>query len=201
MRWHKFPGLLCATFALLLVALASAFVPVRDPVAGAGIGSVDVLEARYLAWVRQYEARGGNRRMELSLGPATGLMRGPRHDLTGVARVDLSTGAVQIEVRGSSVAPALEAWLVSNRPDGSVAPESGDRFVRLGALAPRHGVLKLHVDSEWRDRTMRSPTSIDSQRSSRTNPPSLRQSSQRKSSPERSCSLGIRNSVATASES
>jgi hypothetical protein len=41
---------------------------------------------------------------------------------------------------------------------------------------------------------MHSPTSIDSRRSSRSNPPSLRQSSQTKSSPERSCSLAIRSS-------
>jgi hypothetical protein len=46
---------------------------------------------------------------------------------------------------------------------------------------------------------MRSPTSIDSRHFSRTNRLSLRQSSQRKSSPGRSYSLGIRRSVGRSS--
>lgn len=104
-----------------------------------GGGETDALTARYDAWVATHEARGGDTVVLHRLSRIAALcdesLAPDERPTTALATFNLIDGRVNAEL----TAPAdtrFELWLVDNQPgEGrSVAPDDGDRFVRVGAF-------------------------------------------------------------------
>ncbi len=105
------------------------------PPAGAHIGNVAAVEGAYARWRERHLARGGDRNVTLQLGWSEGLSAEPS-DARGGARFDFRNGIVRVEVGGLTDPGVGDVWLVDNqpRPGDTLAPEPGDRMVKIGRL-------------------------------------------------------------------
>ena len=107
------------------------------------LGSAAKLEAGYRQWKTDHEANGGDRNVSLALRWSRGLSV-EYSKATGQAHLDLVEGRVRVEVQGLE-GPDWQVWLVDNEPGPgrSVAPEPGDRLIRVGALQRQGDVARL----------------------------------------------------------
>jgi hypothetical protein len=88
----------------------------------------------YQRWETSYVKAGGDRHAVVGVGYVEGLSQEFTRAL-GRIDLDLFQGTVQAEVRGLKM--AADVWLIDNQDGKSVAPEPGDRMVRLGRLEPK----------------------------------------------------------------
>ncbi len=107
------------------------------------LGSAAKLEAGYRQWKSSHEASGGDRNVSLALRWSRGLST-EYSKATGQAHLDLIEGRVRVEVQGLE-GPGWEVWLVDNEPGlgRSVAPEPGDRLIRVGTLQRQGEAARL----------------------------------------------------------
>lgn len=138
-------GLLVLLF--LLQALPWRGLP-QPPPPSAHLGDAKHLHLAYQQWKARQAPDGV---FTVPLGWSKGLSTVPRQAVggaRGVARFNLSTGGVALEVRDLPAALALEAWLVDNRSGGSARPEASDAVRYLGRLQPQAGVATLEAALE-----------------------------------------------------
>ncbi|MFL6192573.1 MAG: hypothetical protein ACJ75H_00270 [Thermoanaerobaculia bacterium] len=94
------------------------------------------MDRLYAAWQARYVENGGDGNVITGLGWVRGLSK---EYSTALGRVDLDMlrGRISAEVEG--LGTAADVWLVDNQEGRgkSVAPEAGDRMVRVGRLEPR----------------------------------------------------------------
>src|SRR3954454_20033445 len=91
------------------------------------------LRADLQDWSARHAANGGGHNVLLALVWAKGLSQ-ENTEAVGLARLDLVTSAVQVELTGLAKGD-WDVWMVHNQPGGSVVPEPGDRMHRLAPLS------------------------------------------------------------------
>ena len=102
------------------------------------IGRPDVLHRAYAQWKAEHvAAAGGTRALVFGLEWTKALSAGTNEG-GGDVRIGLDDGLVEVVVRGLCASDPLDFWIVDNTDGGgrTMAPEAGDRMVRLGALVP-----------------------------------------------------------------
>ena len=137
---------------LLPHALSALSSPPRsDKPAVAYLGSAHKLRAAYAEWAAGHESNGGDQNVTLALRWSKGLS-GEFTRAAGKARLDLIRGSVTVEVHGLDADTEWQVWLVDNvtGPGRSVAPESGDKTLYLGALRQDGDVARLHAQLDAR---------------------------------------------------
>jgi mono/diheme cytochrome c family protein len=97
------------------------------------LGRVEVLRDAYSEWKEAQGAIGGSRSIVLGLEWTRAFATADRTG-GGRAQLDLVEGTIDVEVQGLCDGEPLDFWIVQNveGADRSVAPEAGDRMVRLG---------------------------------------------------------------------
>jgi hypothetical protein len=114
------------------LGLVAAAAPVRADVTATS--SVAQSE-RFLEWSESYERENGDRNVQVHLDAPRGFVT-ERTGMKGVARLDLVSGKVAIELEQMPF--AVEVYFLDNRPgEGkSVLPEQGDRLIQLARIEP-----------------------------------------------------------------
>jgi cytochrome c peroxidase len=122
-----------AALALGIAALPHAPSGVAEPPPSGATGDPAAVRDAYKEFAVAHAAAGGDRSVAIALGWSKALST-TRSEATGVARLDLVTGTVAVEVTG--LGEEADVWLVDNQPvaGDTVAPEAHDRYVRLGRL-------------------------------------------------------------------
>jgi len=110
-----------------------------DMVAGA---NVSALASSFRAWSARHEARGGDRNVVFALGWSKGYSSEASQG-RGMVRLDLATGAAELELSGLPASSSWDVWLVENHPGGSALPDRGDRMQRLGRVMAERGTTRL----------------------------------------------------------
>jgi hypothetical protein len=89
----------------------------------------------FLEWSEAYERDNGDRNVEVHLDAPRGFVT-ERTSMKGVARLDLVSGKVAIELEQMPF--AVDVYFLDNRPgEGkSVLPEQGDRLIQLARVEP-----------------------------------------------------------------
>lgn len=109
------------------------------------IAQQSTLADRYEQWQAAWAESGGDSDVQMRLGWALGLSKVDPTRARGEVRLDLLAGDVEAQVRGLDYAADL--WLVDNQEfEGhSMAPQKGDRMVRLGRLVPGDDAATLRT--------------------------------------------------------
>ncbi len=99
------------------------------------VGNLDTLKSSYESWKQRYIENGWDNKMVTSLGYEKALSN-TFSRAKGTAILDLSTGAVAVDVAGLPSDGSYEVWFVDNVPGErrSILPEDGDKNIRLGTL-------------------------------------------------------------------
>lgn len=110
------------------------------------IGNVRTIEAAYARWKAENEKHGQNAKLVLALGYFKGLSS-EFTEAAGRAMLDLTDGAMVVEVAGLPDGREFAVWLVHNRsgPGRSVKPEPGDHMIQVGRLVRDGGHAKLET--------------------------------------------------------
>jgi cytochrome c peroxidase len=115
------------------------------------VGSLSTFEAAYNRWKAEAERIGQRTKLVLALGHSKGLSS-EFSQAQGQALIDLTDGALSVEIFGLPQGQDFEIWLVHNRPGPgrSVKPEAGDRMIRAGALTRQgdRAVLSTRLERE-----------------------------------------------------
>src|SRR4051812_19670710 len=104
------------------------------------------LRADLQDWSARHAANGGDHNVLIALGWAKGLSQ-ENTEAVGLARLDLVTSAVQVELTGLAKGD-WDVWMVHNQPGGSVVPEPGDRMHRLGRVSTDGRLTRLSARLE-----------------------------------------------------
>jgi cytochrome c peroxidase len=132
-----------------IFAGAPSFKSVEPDNAYATLASQSKLGRAYHEWQVEHEKNGGDRRVGMALGWSKGLSTEPSN-AKGEIALNLVDGDVSAYVSGLEGSEAADLWLVDNQEgEGkSVMPEAGDKFLRVGTLAPAKtaGTLALTVN-------------------------------------------------------
>lgn len=99
------------------------------------LGNVAGVETAYSRWQLGYLTRGGDRNVTMPLGWSEGLSV-ETTEARGTAHFDFVTGIVKVELQGLTESGLRDVWLVDDqpRPEDTLAPERGDRMVKIGRL-------------------------------------------------------------------
>lgn len=132
---------LTALAFLMLLALPAVFLSNKAPVEEQGqsltTGQADpaILLEKYQEWEAAYEKNGGDHNLVLELQWSKGLS-GKHTKASGIAKLDLIDGKVQVAVGGLPKDQEWDFWLVeeSTEPGHTVLPEEGDKMMRIGSL-------------------------------------------------------------------
>lgn len=108
---------------------------VEDTIVSTGLGQAETLLERYELWAQAYEASGAESNLVVPLNAIPGPTDGTS-TASGSATLDMVAGTMIVEVNGLPRGQPADVWLVDNQPgrDRTVAPEAGDRMLRLGTL-------------------------------------------------------------------
>lgn len=129
-----------------LMKFSSRWIPPDEETGFVHFGNVQNLLTAFNHWKAEYERKGGDRNLVLSLGWSKGLSA-EYTTARGQAKFDLLGGLLSIEVDGLPDNSSWDVWLVDNRssPGHSVLPEPGDSMVRVGHLKQEADISRLQA--------------------------------------------------------
>jgi hypothetical protein len=128
---------------ILGIPVASLLTEAPHEPLGTGVARPSNIDLFYKRWEARYVSNGGDRKAVVGVAYVEGLSQEFTRAV-GQIDLDLERGTVQAEVRGLPM--AADVWLIDNEEGKSVAPEPGDRMVRLGRLEAKGEGLVASAD-------------------------------------------------------